>query len=91
VATPLELEVHTEWGEQVYLCGTLEALGAGDPRDALGPLSADDYPVWRTDIEIPAGTYLEFQWIKKRDGRVVEWSPNSYAARAGGGVLGEVK
>ncbi|MFB6286575.1 MAG: alpha-amylase family glycosyl hydrolase [Candidatus Bipolaricaulia bacterium] len=91
MATPLEIEVHTEWGEQVYLCGTLEALGAGDPRDALGPLSADDYPVWRAEIDVPADTYFEFRWIKKRDGRVVEWSPRSYAATAGGGVLGRLE
>ena len=89
--TPIEIEVHTEWGEQVYLCGSLEALGAGDARDALGPLSADGYPTWRTEVDVPVGMYFEFRWIKKRNGRVVEWSPNSYAARAGGGVLGEVE
>jgi len=83
VTTPIEVEVHTEWGEQVYLCGNLEQLGAGDPRYACGPLSPDDYPVWRTDIEVPAGTYFEFRWIKKRDDRVVEWSPHAYAAKAG--------
>lgn len=83
VRTPIEIEVHTEWGEQVYLCGNLEALGAGDPRHALGPLSADNYPVWQTEIDVPGDTYFEFQWIKKRDDRVVEWSPHSYAMKAG--------
>ena len=83
VRTPIEVEVHTEWGEQVYLCGNLEALGTGDPRHALGPLSADDYPVWRTEIDVPADTYFEFQWIKKREGRTVEWSPCGYAMKAG--------
>jgi amylosucrase len=90
VPTPIEIEVRTEWGEQVYLSGALEALGAGDPRDALGPLSADDYPVWRTEIDVPTGTYFEVRWIKKRDGRIVEWSPHSYAATAGDGVLGRL-
>jgi len=89
--TPIEIEVHTEWGEQVYLCGNLEVLGAGDPRDALGPLSVDDYPIWRTEIDVPVGMYFEFRWIKKRNGRVVEWSPRSYGARAGDGVLGRLE
>jgi amylosucrase len=83
VPTPIELEVHTEWGEEVSLCGTLAVLGAGDPSDALGPLSAEDYPIWRTEIDVPRHTYFEFRWVKKRDGRVVEWSPHRYAMRAG--------
>ena len=90
VTTPLGIEVRTEWGEQVYLCGPLEALGAGDPRDAFGPLSADDYPMWRAEIDVPAGTHFGFRWIKKRNGQVVEWSSHCCAARAGDGVLGPV-
>ena len=86
-APPIEIEVHTEWGEQVYLYGNLEALGTGDPRHALRPLSADDYSVWRTEIDVPADTYFEFQWIKKREGRTVEWSPCGYAMEAGDGEV----
>jgi len=82
VATPIGLEIPTEWGEQVYLCGGLEALGGGAPDRARGPLSAEDHPVWRTELQVPAGTVVEFRWLKKRDGRVVEWGPR-YAQRAG--------
>ena len=81
--TPVELEVCTEWGEQVYLCGPLTALGAGDPGQALGPLSAHNYPRWKTTIDVPEHTYFEFRWLKKRDGQVVDWSPHRYAMRAG--------
>jgi hypothetical protein len=84
VSTPIELEVDTAWGEEVYLCGPLEALGAGDPTEALGPLSATDYPTWRTEVDVPAHTYFEFRWVKKREGRVVAWSPHRYGMRAGG-------
>ena len=82
VTTRVALEVPTEWGEEVYLCGSLDALGGGAPDRALGPLSAADYPVWRTEIDVPAGTHFEFRWLKKRDGRVVEWGPR-FAQRAG--------
>ncbi|WP_251964344.1 carbohydrate-binding module family 20 domain-containing protein, partial [Salinibacter ruber] len=81
--TPVELKVCTEWGEQVYLCGTLTALGAGAPHKALGPLSADNYPRWETTIDAPEHTYFEFWWLKKRDGQVVDRSPHRYAMRAG--------
>lgn len=81
--TPVELKVCTEWGEQVYLCGTLTALGAGVPHKALGPLSADNYPRWETTIDAPEHTYFEFWWLKKRDGQVVDRSPHRYAMRAG--------
>ncbi len=72
-----------EWGEEVYLCGPREAFGVGDPSDALGPLSAADYPAWRMTVDLPRHTYVEFRWVKKRDGRVVAWSPHRYAMRAG--------
>ena len=81
-ATSVELEARTEWGEQVYLCGPSDVLGGGAPDRAWGPLSADDYPVWRAEIDLPAGTYVEFRRLTKRGGRVVEWGPR-YAQRAG--------
>ncbi|PSQ84221.1 MAG: hypothetical protein BRD30_12020 [Bacteroidetes bacterium QH_2_63_10] len=43
VSTPIELEVHTEWGEEVYLCGSTDALGGARPEAAVGPLSAEDF------------------------------------------------
>jgi hypothetical protein len=91
VTTPIELEVHTEWGEEVYLCGNLEVLGAGTPSEALGPLSAADYPIWRAEVDVPAHTYFTFRWVKKRAGRVVEWSPHRYAVRAGEGTVWQLE
>jgi hypothetical protein len=81
--TTIELEVRTEWGEQVYLCGPTAPFGGGDPARALGPLSAEAHPTWRTEVDVPAGAYVEFWWVKKRDGRVVERAPRRYAQRAG--------
>ncbi|MFB6278358.1 MAG: alpha-amylase family glycosyl hydrolase [Salinibacter sp.] len=83
VPTRIEIEVHTEWGEEVYLCGSTEALGTNRPEAAVGPLSAEDYPRWTTEVELPAGTYVEFEWLKKRDGTVVARSPCRYGVKAG--------
>jgi hypothetical protein len=58
------------WGQKTYT-------------EAVGPLSATDYPVWTTEIEVPEGVYFEFEWLKKRNGSVVERSPCRYGMKAG--------
>lgn len=83
VPTPIEVEVETAWGEEVYLSGSIGALGDGDPQRAIGPLAADDAPVWTTDIEVPGGVFFEFRWLKKRRNHVTEWSPQRYGMKAG--------
>jgi amylosucrase len=86
VETTVELDVETEWGEELYLTGGLDALGGWVPGDALGPLSAADYPTWRATFDVPAGVYFEFEWLKKRDGEVVERSPRRFGTKAGSGL-----
>jgi amylosucrase len=83
VPTTIQVEVHTEWGEEVYLVGSIDALGQGDPDRAAGPLSAHAYPRWTLELEVPDGTWFEFRWLKVRDGHVLETSPHRYAMRAG--------
>jgi amylosucrase len=83
VSTPIEIEVHTEWGQEVYLTGPTDALGRNRPEEAVGPLSAEDYPLWTTEVDLPADTYVEFEWLKKRNGTVVERSPHRYGVKAG--------
>jgi len=82
VSTTVAIDVETEWGEEVYLTGSLDALGGFDPDEAV-PMAADDYPTWTAEVEVPEGTYFEFEWLKKRDGEVIEWSSGRYGAKAG--------
>ncbi|MFW5955996.1 MAG: alpha-amylase family glycosyl hydrolase [Halorhabdus sp.] len=82
VPTMVDLDVKTEWGEDVYLTGSLDELGDFDPEAAV-PMAVDAYPTWSAEIDVPEGTYFEFEWIKKRDGEVIEWSPGRYGAKAG--------
>ncbi|WP_158855491.1 alpha-amylase family glycosyl hydrolase [Halorhabdus sp. CUG00001] len=86
VSTPIAVDVETEWGTEVYLTGSLDALGNFDPDKAV-PMAADEYPTWTAEIEVPEGTTFEFEWLKKRDGKVVEWSPDRYGATAGDGTV----
>lgn len=84
VKTTVTVDVETVWGEEVYLFGTLPELGGGDPRHAIGPLDAGNYPRWNLELAIPEGTCFEFRWIKKRHPHIVAWSERTYWMKAGG-------
>ncbi|MEX0772950.1 MAG: alpha-amylase family glycosyl hydrolase [Balneolales bacterium] len=81
--TIINIFAETTFGEEIYLLGNLPQLGGWDPEKAIGPLNADAYPNWETQLALPANTYFEFQWIKKRDGNIVEWSPDKYWMKSG--------
>lgn len=54
------LNYHTQWGEALYLCGSLPKLGGGDAEKALEmTLVAPDQ--WRLEITLPA-TVKEFTY-----------------------------
>jgi len=86
VTTTVAVDVETEWGETVHLTGSLDVLGGFDPEEAV-PMSAEDYPTWTAEIDVPEGATFEFEWLKKRDGEVIEWSPGRYSATAGEGSI----
>ncbi|GIV58715.1 MAG: alpha-amylase [Rhodothermaceae bacterium] len=89
VAVPIRLPVETFWGETVFLTGTLDVLGGGDPRHAH-PLDASAYPVWSTELRLPAGTCFRFHWIKKRGPHLVARSEKTYWMKAGENRIFEV-
>ncbi|MGG1311626.1 alpha-amylase family glycosyl hydrolase [Cohnella laeviribosi] len=66
-------------GENVYLVGNVAELGNWDPASAIGPMFnrvIRTYPTWYFDVSVPAGTALEFKFIKK-NGSVVTWEGGS--------------
>lgn len=81
--TIIDVFAETIFGEEIYLLGNLPQLGGWDPEKAIGPLSADAYPTWEIELALPANTYFEFQWVKKRDGKIIEWSPDKYWMKSG--------
>jgi glycosidase len=76
-------------GENVYLVGNVAELGNWDPASAIGPMFnrvIRTYPTWYFDVSVPAGTALEFKFIKK-NGSVVTWeggSNHTYTTPASG-------
>lgn len=81
--TIISIIAETVPGEDIYLLGNIPELGAWNPDNAVGPMNPYAYPTWEIELDLPAGTYFEFQWIKKRNGKLVEWSVNKFWMESG--------
>ncbi len=67
----IHIDYHTQWGEAVYICGSLPQLGASDPHKApMLEMSAPD--VWSVSFELPSSVKKFTYWfIVKAEGK--EW------------------
>lgn len=63
------IHYHTQWGESLYICGNIPALGNGDPEKAVEMvLSGPDE--WTLDIEVSATTpEFDYSFIVKAPGQ----------------------
>jgi glucoamylase len=67
----------TNFGQTVYIVGSIPALGNWDATKAVA-LSATKYtssdPLWFVNIGLPAGQAVKYKYlIKAQDGSVVVW------------------
>ncbi|WP_310604609.1 alpha-amylase family glycosyl hydrolase [Anaerosporobacter sp.] len=76
----------TNYGSNVYLVGSVYELGNWDVTKAIGPLfnstsSIGMYPTWFYDVNVPAGTTIQYKFIKKdASGNVIWESGNNHTA-----------
>ncbi|MGY5764760.1 carbohydrate-binding module family 20 domain-containing protein [Brachybacterium sp. DNPG3] len=70
--TTVGATVSTTWGQNVYLVGSIAALGSWTPSAGLA-LSADAYPVWSGSVDLPAGTTFEYKYVKIDGSGNVTW------------------
>ena len=66
----------TSWGQGIYVVGDVAALGAWQPAQAL-KLDAATYPVWRRTVTLPAGTVVQYKYIRKDSSGNVTWESGS--------------
>lgn len=69
----------TALGTSVYLVGNVAELGAWNTSGAIGPMYnvvEASYPTWYFDVSVPAGTALQFKFIKS-NGTTVNWEGGS--------------
>ncbi|MCX3062004.1 carbohydrate-binding module family 20 domain-containing protein [Streptomyces beihaiensis] len=69
----------TTSGTNVYVVGSVPALGSWDPANAV-KLSSTDYPIWKKDIAVPASSSIEYKYIKKDASGNVTWETNANRA-----------
>jgi alpha-amylase len=62
----------TVWGQNVFVVGSIPALGSWVPASAV-PLSSATYPVWRATVDLPAGVTFEYKYVKKDGSGNVVW------------------
>jgi hypothetical protein len=70
---------YTAYGENLYLTGNVAELGNWNTSKAIGPIYNSvmkQYPTWYYDVSVPAGTTLQFKFIKK-NGSTVTWEGGS--------------
>jgi glycosidase len=72
----------TTYGQSVYIVGNVAELGNWDTNKAVGPFfnstaSVASYPTWFYDISVPAGTAIEYKYIKKDSAGNVVWESGS--------------
>ncbi|MFC8272745.1 carbohydrate binding domain-containing protein [Streptomyces sp. NPDC057271] len=59
-------------GQNIYVVGNQAALGNWAPAAAL-KLDPAAYPVWKLDVELPAGTSFEYKYVRKDASGNVTW------------------
>ncbi|MEY9949317.1 carbohydrate-binding module family 20 domain-containing protein [Kitasatospora sp. GAS1066B] len=81
----------TVFGQNVYLVGSIPALGNWDPNAAI-PLSSANYPVWGGTVSLPANTAFQYKYLFKDASGNVTWeSGSNHGAATGssGGTLND--
>ncbi|AFK18262.1 alpha-amylase [Haloferax mediterranei ATCC 33500] len=70
----------TDVGENVYVVGNVHELGDWDTDRAVGPFFnqvVHEYPNWYYDVNLPAGTDIEFKFVKIASDGTVTWESGS--------------
>lgn len=73
---------YTDSGTNVYLTGSVSELGNWDLDNAVGPLfnntdTIGTYPTWFYDVNVPAGSTIEYKFIKIDGSGNVTWESGS--------------
>ncbi|MEW2634503.1 carbohydrate-binding module family 20 domain-containing protein [Streptomyces sp. NPDC048389] len=66
------VDATTVMGQNIYVTGNRPELGNWSPGSAL-KLDPASYPVWKLDVNLPAGTSFEYKYIRKDEGGNVAW------------------
>lgn len=71
------VNAQTNYGENVYVVGSIPELGSWDPDKSTEAMLCPSYPEWYLPVSVPAGTTFEFKFIKKDASGNVTWESSS--------------
>jgi alpha-amylase len=71
-AVTFNVNASTTWGQNVFVVGSIPALGSWNTTNAIA-LSSAAYPVWSATVTLPANTAVEYKFIKKNTDGSVTW------------------
>lgn len=72
IPVAFEVNATTIFGENLYVVGNVAALSNWNPAAGLA-LSSAAYPFWRATLNLPAGTTVEYKYIKRNGSGAVTW------------------
>lgn len=67
------VKAETNYGENIYIVGNVPELGSWDPDKCTEALLNPNYPEWFLPVSVPAGTEIQFKFIKKDANGTVTW------------------
>lgn len=78
----------TTWGQNLRVVGDHPSLGAWSPAAGVA-LSSSAYPVWRSSVALPAGTTVQYKYVRVDGTGAVVWESgaNRSATVPASGVL----
>ncbi|GGM71971.1 carbohydrate-binding module family 20 domain-containing protein [Dactylosporangium sucinum] len=82
-AVTFNATVTTTWGQNVFVVGSVPALGSWNTANAIA-LSSANYPVWSGTVTLPANTTVEYKFIKKNSDGSVTWESGANRTLATG-------
>lgn len=72
IPVAFEVNATTIFGENLFVVGNVAALSNWNPAAGLA-LSSAAYPYWRATLSLPAGTTVEYKYIKRNGSGTVIW------------------
>ncbi|KAF9073471.1 glucoamylase [Rhodocollybia butyracea] len=76
VAVTFNVFATTVFGQNIYICGSVDALQNWDPNTAL-LLSSAGYPTWSITVNLPASTSIQYKYLNIEGSTIIwESDPN---------------
>ncbi|WP_428964181.1 carbohydrate-binding module family 20 domain-containing protein [Micromonospora fluostatini] len=88
-ATRFTVTATTNWGQEVYVVGSIPQLGNWNPGSGVKlSTGTSTYPSWTGTVDLPAGASFEWKLVKIGNGQTVWESGANRVSTAGGTITG---